>query len=176
MTSTILVSYATKYGSTQEIAEAIALRLRERSLEVDIQPMKKVRTIAQYQAVVLGAPMYMFHMMKDFFQFLSRFQNELVEKPAAIFSLGPFNDVEKEWNGVREQFDKELAKVPWLNPLREKYLAGSSTLQRCDSRSLCYLLSSKSLPVILEIGRRSAIGQMNLLEYFRPNRIRINYK
>ncbi len=124
MASLILVAYATKYGSTREIAEAIALRLRERGLEVDIQPMKKVHTIAQYQAVVLGAPMYMFHLMRDIFQFLSRFRNELVEKPAAIFSLGPFNDVEKEWNEVRIVFDKELTKVPWFKPIAKEVFGG----------------------------------------------------
>ena len=124
MASLILVTYATKYGSTQEIAEAVALRLRERGLEVDLQPMKKVRTIAQYQGIVLGAPMYMFHIMKDLFQFLSRFRTVLVEKPTAVFSLGPFNDVEKEWNEVRELFDKELARVPWLKPVAKEVFGG----------------------------------------------------
>jgi len=33
----ILVAYATKYGSTHEVAEAIATRLRERGLEIEVR-------------------------------------------------------------------------------------------------------------------------------------------
>ena len=38
MTALILVAYATKHGSTKEVAEAITTRLREHGLEVDIRP------------------------------------------------------------------------------------------------------------------------------------------
>ncbi len=124
MATTILVAYVTKYGSTQEIAEAITRQLRESGFEVDIQPMKKVRTIAPYQAVVLGAPMYMFHLVRDTLRFLSHFKMALIEKQTAIFSLGPFNDVEKEWAEVRGQFDKELAKVPWFMPVAKEVFGG----------------------------------------------------
>jgi hypothetical protein len=38
MSASVLVAYTTRYGSTQEVAEAIAATLRERELAVDIQP------------------------------------------------------------------------------------------------------------------------------------------
>ena len=57
MSASVLVAYATRYGSTQEVAEAVAATLRERGLEVDIQPMREVRALDQYRAVVLGAPL-----------------------------------------------------------------------------------------------------------------------
>jgi menaquinone-dependent protoporphyrinogen IX oxidase len=50
MSSLVLVGYATRYGSTQEVAEAVATTLRECGLEVDIQPLSKVRTLAGYSA------------------------------------------------------------------------------------------------------------------------------
>ena len=59
MTASVLVAYATRYGSTQEVAEAVATMLRVRGLEVDIQPMREVRTLEGYRAVVLGTPLYM---------------------------------------------------------------------------------------------------------------------
>jgi menaquinone-dependent protoporphyrinogen oxidase len=40
-----------------------------------------------------------------------------MERPVAIFALGPFHDDEKEWQDVRAQLDKELAKFPWLTPV-----------------------------------------------------------
>ena len=60
MSSMVLVGYATRYGSTQQVAEAVAATLRECGLAVDIQPMREVHTLAEYRAVVLGAPLFMF--------------------------------------------------------------------------------------------------------------------
>ena len=116
MSSLVLVGYATRYGSTQEVAEAVAATLRECGLEVDIQPMRKVGTLAGYSAVVLGAPLFMFRWHKDALSFLSRHREALTERPVAIFALGPTHDPydEKEWQDSRDQLDKELAKYPWL--------------------------------------------------------------
>jgi menaquinone-dependent protoporphyrinogen oxidase len=65
MSASILVAYATRYGSTQEVAEVVVATLRERGLAVDIQPMRQVRTLEGYRTVVLGAPLYKFHWHKD---------------------------------------------------------------------------------------------------------------
>ena len=116
MTAFILVAYATKHGSTQEVAEAVAATLRERGLEVDIQPMREVRTLEGYRAIVLGAPLYMFHWHKDALHFLARHREALTQRPVAIFALGPFHAEEKEFQEVRRQLDQELAKFPWLTP------------------------------------------------------------
>ncbi|MBE3560975.1 MAG: flavodoxin domain-containing protein [Ktedonobacteraceae bacterium] len=116
MTETILVAYATRAGSTQEVAEAIAETLRECGLEVDFQPAQQVRSLDQYRAVVLGAPLYMFHWHKDARHFLARHREALMQRPVAIFALGPFHDKEEEFQEVRKQLDKELAKFPWLTP------------------------------------------------------------
>lgn len=116
MSASVLVAYATRYGSTQEVAEAVAATLRERGLAVDIQPMRDVRTLDQYRAVVLGAPLYMFHWHKDALHFLERYRAALTQRPVAIFALGPFQAEEKDFQEVRGQLDKELAKFPWLTP------------------------------------------------------------
>jgi len=116
MSASVLVAYATRYGSTQEVAEVIAATLRERELAVDIQPMRAVRTLEGYRAVVLGAPLYMFRWHKDALQFLARHREALSARPVGVFALGPFHDEEKEYQEVRRQLDKELAKFPWLTP------------------------------------------------------------
>ena len=124
MSASVLVAYATSYGSTQEVAEAVAATLRERGFVADIQPMREVRTLAGYSAVVLGAPLYMFRWHKDARHFLSRHRNTLTERPVAIFALGPFHDDEKEWKDVRAQLDKELGKFPWLTPVALEIFGG----------------------------------------------------
>ena len=116
MSASVLVAYATRYGSTQEVAETVAATLRKSGLEVDLQPIRQVRSIDQYRAVVIGAPLYMFHWHKDALNFLTKYRTHLTSRPVAIFALGPFHAEEKEFQEVRGQLDKELAKFPWLTP------------------------------------------------------------
>ena len=126
MSASILVGYATRYGSTQEVAEAVAATLRECGLDVDIQPLRKVSTLAGYSAVVLGAPLFMFRWHKDALRFLSRYRKALVECPVAAFALGPTHVPydEKEWQDSRAQLDKELAKFPWFKPAALEMFGG----------------------------------------------------
>jgi menaquinone-dependent protoporphyrinogen oxidase len=122
----VLLAYASTHGSTQEVAEAVAATLRDHGLAVDLQPVRNVRTLEGYHAVVLGAPLYMFHLHKDALRFLSRHQKALSDGlPVAIFAGGPFaTGDEKEWQEVRKQLDQELAKYPWLRPVTVEVVGG----------------------------------------------------
>jgi menaquinone-dependent protoporphyrinogen oxidase len=124
MSDAVLVAYATRHGSTQEVAEAIAETLREKGLEVDLLPAREVGALDKYRAVVLGAPLYMFRWHKDARRFLSRHRQALEQRPVAVFALGPFEDKEEDWQGVREQIDKELSKFEWFKPLAVQVIGG----------------------------------------------------
>ena len=77
MAPSILIAYATIHGSTQEVAELMAETLRGCGLAVEVQPANKVKSVAGYRAVILGAPLYMFHWHADAKRFLSKRQSEL---------------------------------------------------------------------------------------------------
>lgn len=124
MASKVLVAYATKYGSTREVAEAVAARLLRHGLEAELRPAREVRSLADYGAVVLGAPLYMLRWHKDAHGLLSRLRQELAARPVAVFALGPWNDVEGEWQEVRAQLDKALARHPWLRPVSVEVVGG----------------------------------------------------
>lgn len=124
MSASILVTYATKYGSTQEVAEKVAVILREHGLTVDLLSMPKVQSLESYQAVVLGAPIYIGRMHKDAQRFLAQQQEALTQRQVALFVLGPTGTDEKEWDGVRVQLDQELAKLPWLKPVAFELFGG----------------------------------------------------
>ena len=126
MPTSVLAAYATKYGSTQEVAEAVAATLRESGLTVEIKPAREVRNLEGYDAVVLGAALYMYKWHKDALNVLSRHRKALAERPVAVFALGPVHvpHDEKEWQASRAQLDKELAKHSWLKPVATEILGG----------------------------------------------------
>ena len=126
MSSSVLVGYATRYGSTQEVAEVITATLREYRHAIDLQLLREVRTLAGYSAVVLGAPLFMFHWHKEALDFLSRHREALTKRPVAVFALGPVHNPydEEEWQSSRAQLDKELAKFPWFTPVAIEMFGG----------------------------------------------------
>jgi len=132
MDKKVLVAYASTHGSTQEVAEAVAATLRVHGLTVDLQPARDVRRLQDYSAVVLGAPLYMFHLHKDALRFLSRHQKALTGGlPIAIFAGGPIESGDGKtpeagdvWQETRKQLDRELAKYPWLSPAAVEVIGG----------------------------------------------------
>jgi menaquinone-dependent protoporphyrinogen oxidase len=124
MPESILVAYATKYGSTREVAEQIAATLRENGLEVTLLPAREVQSLDGYRAIILGAALYMFRWHRDARRFLRRHRQTLAERPVAVFALGPVNDEEKEFQDARAQFDKQLARFPWFAPVAIEVFGG----------------------------------------------------
>jgi menaquinone-dependent protoporphyrinogen oxidase len=120
----ILLTYATRFGSTQEVAEAIATTLREVGVEVELQPMQEVQRLEGYEAVVLGAALYNTRWHQDAHQFLTKHQESLKQRPVAIFTLGPLNTSEAAKRNSRRQLDKELGKYAWLKPVALEVFAG----------------------------------------------------
>jgi menaquinone-dependent protoporphyrinogen oxidase len=123
-TRSILLAYASRYGSTQEVAETIAAALREAGVEVDTRPMQEVTTLDNYDAIVLGAALYNARWHADAHQFLVRHQAALTQRPVAIFTLGPLSTSDAAKRNSRRQLDKELAKYPWLRPAAVEIFAG----------------------------------------------------
>lgn len=126
MSASVLVGYATRYNSTEEVAEAIAETLGNAGLAVDVRPLRDVRTLEGYSAVVVGAPLYMFRWHKDALRFLSRYREALMDRSVAIFALGPTHDPydEQEWQDSWAQLEKGLAKFPWLDPVALEMFGG----------------------------------------------------
>ncbi len=124
MGCSVLVTYATRYGSTEEVARAIADALMEEGYEVDLRPLKTAKDLSPYAAVVMGAPLQMFRWHKDAHAFLKRHRKALATLPTAVFALGPPEDTESDGEEVRAQLEKELAKAPWFNPVTRRVFGG----------------------------------------------------
>ncbi len=121
----ILVAYASKHGSTAEVAERIAEVLQERGLATEVRAASTVSEVHDYDAVVLGAPIYMGRWHKDARSFLSRFGAAFRAVPLWIFALGPVKTDAESYVESRNQLQRSLEKFPELEPRAEKLFGGA---------------------------------------------------
>jgi len=87
-----LVTYASKYGATREIAEKIGSVLHQAGLQADITPVKEVRELSGYQAVILGSSVYVGKWQKEAVEFIQKTESTLAQLPVWLFSSGPTGD------------------------------------------------------------------------------------
>lgn len=130
MPEKVLVTYATKYGSTTGVAEAIAGEMRNAGLVVDLLPARDVKSVAAYSAVVLGSPLYIGSMLGDATKFLARFKNEIAGMPSALFILGPLYNTTKDMAEVKAQLDRTLGKIAWFQPAKVEVFTGAMDLDK----------------------------------------------
>jgi menaquinone-dependent protoporphyrinogen oxidase len=108
-----LVAYASKYGSTVEVAEAIARVLRERVIHVDVRAAAEVEDLDGYDAVVLGGGIYMGRWHRNARGFARHFADELEALPVAVFALGPVDEVPDHVAGSEKQFRRAVEALPF---------------------------------------------------------------
>jgi menaquinone-dependent protoporphyrinogen oxidase len=85
MINKILVTYATRAGSTAGVAEAIGRALSEGGVLVDVLPMQAVQDLSPYQAVVAGSAIQNKQWLPEAIQFIQAHRVELAQKPFAAF-------------------------------------------------------------------------------------------
>jgi menaquinone-dependent protoporphyrinogen oxidase len=89
MDTKVLVTYASKYGATKQIAERIDEVLRQAGLQVDVYPVDGVRNLQSYRAVILGSAVYIGKWPKEAVKFLQVNEKTLTGCPVWLFSSGP---------------------------------------------------------------------------------------
>ena len=89
MKNRVLVAYASKYGSTAEIAQKIGQVLQQAGLTVDVLPVDEKPDPTDYDAIVLGSAVYMGRWLKRATNYLKDNEGKLVQRPVWIFSSGP---------------------------------------------------------------------------------------
>jgi menaquinone-dependent protoporphyrinogen oxidase len=104
----ILVTYASRHGSTQGIAERVGGALEKRGLEVAVLPVAEAGDPVGYDAFVIGSAAYAFHWMKEATSYVRRHRSFLAEKPVWLFSSGPLGTDAVDAKGR----DQRVASAP----------------------------------------------------------------
>ena len=86
MTNKILVTYASRTGTTAEVAAAICRTLSIDS-QVNILPMQEVRDLSPYDAVIAGSAIRAAKWLPEAMQFIRANQSTLRHKPFAMYTV-----------------------------------------------------------------------------------------
>ena len=111
MKTKVLVAYATKYGSTKEIAEKIGEVLNQSGLNADIRDVKQVKDLSECDAVVLGSAAYIGSWRHSAAKFLKAHEAVLKERPVWLFSSGPTGEGDPVKLAQNWRFPKKLQPV-----------------------------------------------------------------
>ncbi len=123
MNKHILVTYATRAGSTAEVATVIGEVLRARGFDVDVTPVKERPTVEGYQAAVIGSAIRMSNWLPEIVEFVRNNRAPLSRIPAAIFTVPMLNrDGSETSRRARQAYTAPIHQI--LNPTDEVFFDG----------------------------------------------------
>jgi menaquinone-dependent protoporphyrinogen oxidase len=117
MTPRVLIVYASRKGSTREVAEAIADRLEVDGLRTVVQPASDRADVGRFDAVVIGGALYMGRWHRDARRFLHRHRGVLGTIPVAVFAMGPTTMDDHTMASSLEQLERGLASAREVSPV-----------------------------------------------------------
>ncbi len=85
MTRKILIAYASKAGSTAEIATRMGQTLVKNNIAVDVLPVNKVSDLSAYSAVIVGSAIRMSKPLPEVLTFIEKNQAVLQKIPFHVF-------------------------------------------------------------------------------------------
>ncbi len=144
MPKKILVTYASKRGSTGEVASAIGKTIAQTGARVDVIPLKKVTDLSGYQAIFIGSAIRVAKWLPEAANFVSENRATLQRVPVAYFTVCMTLAEDTPANRARAAGFLEPVRT-MLTPAAEGYFAG-----KVDPKNLSFLestmLKAKKVP------------------------------
>lgn len=129
MEKRILVTYASKAGSTAEVATRIGKILSNKNLAVDVIPVNKVTDITSYQTVILGSAIRIGNVLPEVQKFVESNQAMLQKKSFHIYFMCMM--LEKDTDENRKAVSDYLKPIRALvKPASEGMFAGVINLKK----------------------------------------------
>jgi menaquinone-dependent protoporphyrinogen oxidase len=143
----VLVTYASKYGSTGGVADAIGKELCRKDVAADVVLIENAGNLGSYQGVVIGSAIYRGKWMSEAADFVKKNRDILRSVPVAYFlvCMTLSQPTEKKRAEVLSYMDPILEAVPEIRPVNIGTFAGA-----LDYNNLSWLnkkiLKSKGTP------------------------------
>jgi menaquinone-dependent protoporphyrinogen oxidase len=129
MDKRILVTYATRAGSTIEVADEIGKTLAGRGFSPDVKPVKENPPVEGYQAVLVGSAIRFGMWLPEAVEFIKTNQEALSRLPVALFTVHILNLGDDEQSTINRK--AYLAPVrPLIKPVDEMFFSGKVDLAR----------------------------------------------
>jgi menaquinone-dependent protoporphyrinogen oxidase len=123
MTKNVLVAYATKLGSTVEVAQSIGKTIAQNGFKVEVNSIKDVADTSGYDAVIFGSAIRMGQWLPEAIEFTNRHQASLKKVPVAIFTVHILNQGDDpESRKERLAYTESVKKI--LTPKAEAFFTG----------------------------------------------------
>lgn len=131
MADKILVAYATRCGSTVEVAQAVAKTLTARGFSTDVRLVKQVASVTDYHAVVIGSAIRFGQWLPEAVQFVAQNSAALTRLSCAFFAVHVLNQGDDEAS--------RNARLAYLDPVRklvpsaeEAFFAGALDIKKVN--------------------------------------------
>jgi menaquinone-dependent protoporphyrinogen oxidase len=127
MKKSVLVTYASKYGSTGGVADAIGKELCAKGVNADVVLIENARDVRSYQGVVIGSAIYKGKWMSEAIDFVTENQDILCQMRVAYFlvCMTLSRPTEKNRAQVLSYMDPILKAVPKIKPVGIGTFAGA---------------------------------------------------
>ena len=143
--SNVLIAYASRCGSTAEVAQAIAQDFTSRGIKVDVRPVEQVANVNGYGAVVLASAVRFGKWLSPAVGFARSHQSELKNVPVAFLSVHIMNTGSDEKScTAREGYTHEARAL--VQPCTEVFFAGKMDISKLTfpERMLCKMMGGKN--------------------------------
>lgn len=91
----VLVTAASKYGSTMEVAQAVRDELFAAGVDAELRSPEDVRDLQGFDAAVIGSAVYAGHWLDPAKRLVEREADRMRAIPIWLFSVGPLGDPPK---------------------------------------------------------------------------------
>jgi menaquinone-dependent protoporphyrinogen oxidase len=127
MEKKVLVTYASKYGSTGGVADAVGKELCSKGVAADVALIKNVVNLSSYQGVVIGSAIYMGKWMPEAEDFVKKNRDILRQVPVAYFlvCMTLSQPTEEKQAKVLSYMDPILKAAPEIKPVGIGTFAGA---------------------------------------------------
>jgi len=146
MNHRILVTYATRAGSTQEVANYIGKVLHEAGAEVDIRSIQDISDIRQYNGAIIGSAIRVGKPLPEAVKFVKQFKATLDNIPTAYFVVcATLSEDTLENRKIVETYLNPLCAIH--QPLRTGFFAGKVDRTKLEQPMRFFLRFAKEPPM-----------------------------